>query len=44
MFTKIYEKIPIEMCKMLSQQKKYVISSIKDYFDNFSTVQDEINS
>ena len=35
-FTKIYDKIPLEMCKSLSQQKKYVISSIKDYFENFS--------
>lgn len=35
-FTKIYEKIPLEVCKYLSQQKKYVISSIKDYFENFS--------
>ena len=43
MFTKIYEKIPMEMCKFLSQQKKYVISSIKDYFENFSAFQDDMN-
>lgn len=36
LFTKIYEKIPMEMFKCLSKQKKYVISSIKDYFENFS--------
>ena len=39
-FTKIYDKIPMEMCKYLSQQKKYVISSIKDYFENFSAFND----
>ena len=42
MFTKIYEKIPLEMCKSLSRQKKYVISSIKDYFENFSLNQGDI--
>ena len=36
-FTKIYDKIHMEMCKYLSEQKKYVISSIKDYFENFSS-------
>ena len=44
LFTKIYETIPLEMCKFLSQQKKYVISSIKDYFENFSSFQNDINS
>ena len=39
-FTKIYEKIPVEMCKCLSNQKKYVISSIKDYFENYSAFND----
>ena len=39
-FTRIYDKIPMEMCKCLSQQKKYVISSIKDYFENFSAFND----
>ena len=42
MFTKIYENIPLEMCKSLSRQKKYVISSIKDYFENFSLIQGDI--
>lgn len=44
MFTKIYDKIPLEMCKILSQQKKYVISSIKDYFENFCAYQDNIDN
>ena len=42
MFTNIYEKIPMEMYKCLSRQKKYVISSIKDYFENFSSNQKDI--
>ena len=42
-FTKIYDKIPMEMCKCLSQQKKFVISSIKDYFENFSPQDDIYN-
>ena len=34
-FTKIYQKITMQMLKNLSEKKKYVILSIKDYFENF---------
>lgn len=44
LFTKIYEKVPLEMCKYLSQQKKYVISSIRDYFENFSAANKDVNN
>ena len=43
-FTKIYDKIAMEMCKYLSQQKKFVISSIKEYFEKFLGPQDDINN
>ena len=36
-FTKIYDKISLEKLQNLSQKKKYVISSLKDYFENFFT-------
>jgi hypothetical protein len=36
-FTKIYENIDMKMVKHLSEKKKYVIASFKDYFENFST-------
>ena len=39
-FTKIHESIAMRMLKNLSEKKKYVISSLKDYFENFSTPQD----
>jgi len=42
-FTKIYDSIQMKMFQRLSQKKKYVISSLKDYFENFSTPQDDIN-
>ena len=35
-FTKIHETISKRMMKNLSEKKKYVISSLKDYFENFS--------
>ena len=42
-FTKIYQKITMQMLKNLSEKKKYVILSLKDYFENFSTPQNLIN-
>ena len=44
LITKLYQSIPMEKFKCLSQQKKYVISSFKDYFENFSASQDDINN
>ena len=41
-FTKIYDKINMKMFKCLEQKKKYVISSLKDYFENFSSPQNDI--
>ena len=41
-YTKIYQKITMQMLKNLSEKKKYVILSIKDYFENFSTPQNLI--
>lgn len=41
-YTKIYGKITKEMLKNLSDKKKYVISSLKDYFENFSTPMNSI--
>jgi len=44
-FTKIYDSISMKLFQRLSQKKKYVISSFKDYFENFSTPQDnDINN
>ena len=41
-FTKIHDPINNEIFKHLSYKKKYVISSLKDYFDNFySSPKDE---
>ncbi len=40
-FTKIYDSISMKLFQRLSQKKKYVISSFKDYFENFSTQQDD---
>ena len=34
-FTKIHEPVNNEMFKYLSEKKKYVIHSLKDYFENF---------
>lgn len=41
-FTKIYDKINMKMFKSLEQKKKYVISSLKDYFENFSSPKNDI--
>lgn len=41
-FTKIYDKINMKMFKCLEQKKKYVISSLKDYFENFSSPKNDI--
>ena len=43
-FTKIHDSISNVMLKHLSDKKKYVISSIKDYFENFYSPQDNVNS
>ena len=43
-FTKIHDSISNVMLKHLSDKKKYVISSLKDYFENFYSPQDDINS
>ena len=41
--TIIYQKITKQMLKNLSEKKKYVIFSIKDYFENFSTPKNLLN-
>ena len=43
-FTKIHDSISNVMLKHLSDKKKYVISSIKDYFENFYSPQNNVNS
>ena len=43
-YTKIHESIAKKKIKNLSEKKKYVITSIKDYFENFSTPKDNINN
>lgn len=43
-FTKIYENIDMKMVKHLSEKKKYVIASFKDYFENFSTPLNDIDN
>ena len=40
-FTKIYENINSEMIIYLATKKKYVLSSLKDYFTNFYSPNDE---
>ena len=42
-FTKIHDPVNNEMFKHLSQKKKYVIHSLKDYFENFYCPDDEKN-
>ena len=43
-FTKIYDAISNDIFKQLSHKKKYVIYSLKDYFENFySPPKDEYN-
>ena len=42
-FTKIHDPVNNEMFKLLSQKKKYVIHSLKDYFENFYCPDDEKN-
>ena len=39
-FTKIYENINGDMIVYLSNKKKYVLSSLKDFFINFYSPQD----
>jgi hypothetical protein len=43
-FTKIHDPVNNEMFKLLSQKKKYVIHSLKDYFENFYCPDDEKNN
>ena len=43
-FTKILESINMKMLKQLSEKKKYVIASLKDYFENFSTPQSNVDN
>ena len=43
-FTKIHEPVNNEMFKYLSQKKKYVIHSLKDYFENFYCPDGEKNN
>ena len=43
-FTKILESINMKMLKQLSEKKKYVIASLKDYFENFSTPQNDVDN
>ena len=43
-FTKILETINMKMLKQLSEKKKYVIASLKDYFENFSTPQNNVDN
>ena len=43
-FTKIYDNIDMKMVKHLSEKKKYVIASLKDYFENFSTPLKDIEN
>ena len=40
-FTKILEAIDMEIFKNLATKKKYVIESLKDYFENFSVPEEE---
>ena len=42
-FTKIYENIKSDMIVYLSNKKKYVLFSLKDYFMNFYTPNDVNN-
>ena len=43
-FTKIHEPVNNEMFKYLSEKKKYVIHSLKDYFENFYCPDGEKNN
>ena len=40
-FTKIYDAVDNEIFKQLSLKKKYVINSLKDYFENFYSPKEE---
>jgi hypothetical protein len=42
-FTKIFDAISNDIFKQLSRKKKYVIHSLKDYFENFYSPKDENN-
>ena len=42
-FTKIYDPVNNDVFKQLSQKKKYVIYSLKDYFENFYSPKEENN-
>ena len=42
-FTKIYEAVSNDIFKQLSHKKKYVISSLKNYFDNFCSSKERKN-
>ena len=42
-FTKIFDDISNDIFKQLSRKKKYVIHSLKDYFENFYSPKDENN-
>ena len=41
-FTKIYDKINVKLFKCLEQKKKYVIASLKNYFEYFSSPKNDI--
>ena len=43
-FTKIYDAISNDIFKQLSHKKKYVIYSLKDYFENFYSPKEENNN
>lgn len=43
-YTKIYDEISLKMFKSLEQKKKYVISSLKDYFENFCSPENDIDN
>ena len=43
-YTKIYDAISNDIFKQLSHKKKYVIYSLKDYFENFYSPKEENNN